>query len=158
MGLNPTQKRIVEQLIRQEEMVSELYGLFAKQFSEYASFWKELSLEEVRHAKLLKELKEAANKEQVLFDEGKLTINTLDVFLVRLDDVLQKAKKGEFTLLAALNCAADYEISLIEKDIFSHFDSSHKKFREVLQILQAETLKHVELVTNIQRSVAGIIQ
>jgi len=156
MCLNPIQNRIIDQLIRQEEMISVLYEIFAKQFSQHASFWKELSLEEVRHARLLKELKEVANKEQVLFDEGKLSIITLDAFLVRLDGVLQKAKKGDFTLLAALNCAVDYETSLIEKNIFAHFDSTNSKFKEVLQILQAETQKHVEKVTNIQRSVVEI--
>jgi hypothetical protein len=53
-----------------------------------------LSLAEVRHAKLLKKLKEAAYIDQISFDEGNLTKTTLNAYLIRLDDLLQKAKKG----------------------------------------------------------------
>jgi hypothetical protein len=115
-----------------------------------------LSLAEVRHAKLLKKLKEAAYIDQISFDEGNLTKTTLNAYLIRLDDLLQKAKKGEFTLQAALSCAADYESSLVEKKVFSLFDSSNKKSKEVLETLQYETEKHVEFIKNVQRSVSKI--
>jgi len=156
MVLSLDQKLIVDQLIHQEEMISELYEIFANQFVHHASFWKELSLAEVRHAKLLRNLKKAVDEEKILFDQGTVTLKTLDTFLSRLDGLLLKAKKEEFTLQTALSCAVDYETSLVEKNVFSLFDSPHKKFKEILQILQSETEKHVDRIKNTQRSVAKI--
>ena len=154
MALHPDQSELLEQLISQEEMISRLYEIFSKQFPQHASFWKELSLAEVRHAKLLKQLQEAVKKEQVIFDSGNITTKTLSFYLTRLEEVLQKAKAGEFTLQTALVCAVDYESSLVEKKIFSLFDSPHTKTIEVLNILQSETEEHVEFIKNIQRAVS----
>jgi len=156
MPLSPTQIKIFDQLIHQEMAISELYDVFSKQFPEHASFWKELSLAEIRHAKLLKDLKEATNRDQFSFDEGKLSVTTLNAYLNRLDAVLRKAKNGDFTLKTALSCAVDYESSLVERKVFSLFGSSNKKFNEVLEILQSETEKHVDFIKNVQRSVSKI--
>ena len=154
MALTPAQSQIFDQLVVQEEKIAELYEIFSTQFPEHASFWKELSLAEVRHAKLLKKLKEATQKEQAIFDEGSITLITLDAYLVRLDEVVQKAKTGEFTLQSALSCAVDYESSLVERKVFSFFDSPNEKFRQVLETLQSETEEHVQFIKKIQRSVS----
>ena len=156
MVLNPTQNHILDKLILQEELIAELYDIFSSQFPQHASFWKELSLAEVRHAKLLRKLKDATQKEQVSFDEGNVTLITLNAYLDRLDEVLQKANKGEFSLQTALSCAVDYESSLVERKIFSFFDSAHGKFKETLGILLSETEEHVEYIKRIQRSVSKI--
>ena len=156
MVLNPTQNQILDKLILQEELIAELYDIFSSQFPQHASFWKELSLAEVRHAKLLRKLKDATQKEQVSFDEGSVTLITLNAYLDRLDEVLQKANKGEFSLQTALSCAVDYESSLVERKIFSFFDSAPGKFKETLGILQSETEEHVEYIKRIQRSVSKI--
>lgn len=154
MALNPAQNQIFDLLVHQEEMISELYDIFSKQFPEHASFWKELSLAETRHAELLSKFRESTTKEQITFDEGKITITTLNAYLVRLNEVLDKAKKGQFTIQTALSCAVDYESSLVEKKIFSLFDSPDDRVKKVLGILQEETEKHVEYIKNIQRSVS----
>ena len=154
MAPNPAKNEIFNLLVHQEEMISELYDIFSKQFPEHASFWKELSLAETRHAELLNKFRESSIQEQTVFDEGKITITTLNAYLVRLNEVLDKAKKGEFTIQTALSCAVDYESSLVEKKVFSLFDSPDDKVKKVLEILQEETEMHVEYIKNIQRSVS----
>ncbi len=146
MGLKPFQEKILQQLIQQENMLSELYEIFAVQFSSHEKFWKKLSLEEKRHSKLLEKLYTAATTEKISFDEGKIKAITLNAFLSRLGDIIKKAKNHEYTLSAALTCAVDYETSLIEKNIFTHFDSLNKKVKDTLKILQSETLNHVDQV------------
>jgi len=146
MGLKPFQEKILQQLIQQENMLSELYEVFAKQFPAHEKFWKHLSMEETRHAKLLEKLYAAATTEKIFFDEGKIKTFTLNAFLSRLGDIVKKAKNHEYTLSAALTCAVDYETSLIEKSIFTHFDSLNDKVKGTLKILQSETLNHVDRV------------
>ena len=156
MVLSLSQNEIFDKLIRQEELIGELYALFSSQFPQHASFWKELSLAEVRHAKLLRKLKDASQKAQISFDESNITIITLNAYLDRLGEVLEKARKGEFSLQTALSCAVDYDSSLVERKIFTFFDSTNEKHREVLGTLQSETEEHVEYIKRIQRSVSKI--
>ena len=102
MDLKPFQEKIIEQMIIQETMLSELYEYFSKQFPKYKKFWLEISSEEERHAKLLQKLLNAAQKGHIVFSEGKIKTYTLDAFIKRLDDLLKKAKNNEFTLKSAL--------------------------------------------------------
>ncbi len=62
MGLDPAQNKIVELLILQEQKISELYALFARQFPQQEAFWENLSIEEKKHAQWLEKLFEAAQE------------------------------------------------------------------------------------------------
>ena len=152
MGLKPFQEKIIEQLIKQEKLLSEMYGHFAEQFPQHQQFWKNLSKEEERHAKLLQKLRDASKKNILFFDEGGIKTYTINAFITRLEEILEKVKNQNFTLPMALTYAMDYETSLIEKNIFSHFDSLHDKAKKTLKILQSETLNHVESVRKVQLS------
>jgi len=155
MSVKPYQEKILEQMIRQEKLLSRLYALFSKQFPQHQSFWLELAQEEARHAQLIMKLFEAAKKGIVFFDEGKTKTGTLSVFLSRLEGILQKAERGEFTISSALIFTADYESSLIEKNVFSRFDSLSDKAKDTLKILQSETIKHVERVKTVQKALVS---
>lgn len=144
MSLKPFQVKILEQMIIQERTLSKLYALFADQFPEHKDFLTKMSSEEERHAKLIEKLLEAAEKGIIFFDEGKVKTYTLNIFLSRLEELVEKAERGEFTPITAFACAVDYESSLIEKKVFSHFDSLSEKSKGTLKILQSETMGHVE--------------
>ena len=153
MELKAHQEKIIKQLITQEEMLSKLYGHFAQQFPEYSKFWNQLSKEENRHARLIQKLLDAAKKGKIIFDEGKITTYTLNAFISRLEQILQKAIKGEYDIKRALACAMDYENSLIEKNIFTHFDSLSDKVKSTLKILHSETTDHIESIRRVQQTV-----
>jgi hypothetical protein len=52
----------------------------------------------------------------------------------------------------------DYESSLIEKNIFSHFNSPLEEIDEILKKIQNETENHVESIKKVQIFVKGINQ
>lgn len=153
MELKPHQEKIIKQLITQEKMLSNLYTIFSKQFPEYSKIWEKLSKEEQRHARLIQKLFDAAKRGKIFFDEGKMKTFTLEAFISRMEGILQKAENGEFTMETALVCAVDYENSLIEKNIFTHFDSLSDKVKGTLKILQSETIEHVGFIKEIQKTV-----
>ncbi len=152
MSLKPFQEKILEQLITQEKTLSKLYALFSEQFLQHKDFFTKMSMEEDRHAKLIEKLLEAAEKGIIFFDEGKIKTYTLTAFLSRLEELVEKAERGEFTPVTAFACAVDYESSLIEKKVFSHFDSLNEKSKGTLKILQSETLNHIERFRNAQKA------
>lgn len=152
MAIESYQEKILAQLIEQESLLSKLYGLFARQFPEQGEFWTKLSREEERHARLIEKLRDAAQKGTVHFDEGKIKTYTLTAFIGQLYKVVEKAERGEFTLSSAFAYAVDYESALIEKNVFTRFDSLHEKIKGTLGILQSETLKHVDRIRAAQKS------
>lgn len=156
MGLKVYQEKIIQQLIDQEKMLSELYAVFAGQFPKNEKFFMFLSREEDRHARMIEKLCEAVKGDRVIFDEGKMKTYTLDAFVKRLQGIVAKAKNKEYDLTSALVCAADYESSLIEKNIFTHFESTSEKVNSTLKMLQSETLNHVDRVLNALKKVRGI--
>jgi len=151
MSLKPFQEKILRQLIQQETLLSKLYALFSKQFPQQKEFWEKLSKEEERHSKLIEKLFEAAKSDLVFFNEGKTKTYTLEVFIKRLEGIIEKAENGEFNPPSALSCAVDYESSLIEKNVFYLFDSLSDKAKGTIKILQTETLKHVERIKREQK-------
>jgi len=61
--------------------------------------------------------------------------NTLTAFITRLEGLIEKAERGEFDLSSAFAYAVDYESSLIEKNVFSRFDSLSAKAKGTLKML-----------------------
>lgn len=148
MGIKPYQDKIIRQMIEQERLVSELYAMFAKDFPEYSDFWNELSEEEKKHAELIEKLGEAEKKGLVLFDEGKTRTYTLTTFIDHIEKQIQRARDKEFTIGAALSCANDIEQSLIEKEVFTRFDSVAEKAGVILNRLREDTKIHSEKLKN----------
>ena len=155
MGIEPYQAKIIQQMVTQEKLLSKMYALFAQQFPEYAEFWGKLSKEEEAHSKLIEKLWEAEKKGLVFFDEGRVKTDTLNLIIGRLEELVQKAEKRFFDLPSAFAIAVDYESGLIEKKIFTHFDSLNDKIKGRLKILQDETLKHVERIRHMQKEVGA---
>ncbi|MFC1859010.1 ferritin family protein [Thermodesulfobacteriota bacterium] len=152
MSLKPFQEKILKQLIHQEVLLSRLYTLFSRQFPQQKEFWGKLSKEEERHAKLIEKLLEATKTGLIFFNEGKTKTYTLNAFITRLEGIIEKAESGEFDLSSAFAYAVDYESSLIEKNVFSYFDSLSDKAKGTLKILQSETVKHVERIRHAQKA------
>jgi Rubrerythrin len=153
MSLKPFQEKILQQLINQEVLLSRLYSIFSKQFPQCKEFWEKLSKEEERHAKLIEKLFEATKTGSIFFDEGKIKTYTLTAFITRLESIIEKAERGEIKYHSAFTYAVDYESSLIEKNVFSHFDSLSNKLKGTLKILQTETINHVERIKNERKAV-----
>ena len=151
MSLKPYQEKIIQQMVTQENLLSRLYALFAQQFPEFAEFWGILSKEEETHSKLIEKLWEIEKKGLVFFDEGRVKTNTLNLLIGRLEEIVGKAEKRGFDLPAAFACAVDYESALIEKEVFTRFDSLNKNIKGSLKRLQDETLKHVERIRHMQK-------
>lgn len=145
------QKKVLHQYRLQETLLSRLYSVFARLFPEHKAFWEKLSLEEDKHARLIEKLSQATQKGLVLFDEGKIKTFALETFLKRLEMLIAKAEKKEINALQAFTLAADFETSLIEKNVFTRFEALTEKGKNVLWSLNSETLDHIERVKKMQK-------
>ena len=144
--LEPYQKKIIELFIKQEMLLSRLYGIFAKHFPKEKNFWADLSGDEKKHAKWLKQLFEAEKKGLVLFDEGRVKTHALNTFIQYLEKKINIAEQGGVTLKEAAVLSLDLERALLEKNAFSHFDGLSKNAEGILNQLMVETGNHIARV------------
>jgi len=144
--LKTYQKDIFKLMIKQESLMAKLYTLFAEQFPEHGEVWNELVKEEKKHAGWLKQLYEAEEKGIVLFDEGKVKTYTMKAYIEYLEQIIVRAENNELTLAQAITYTLDFERSLIEKNIFTHFDSTSEKAKSVLKRLTVDIESHIKRV------------
>ncbi|MFW6011900.1 MAG: ferritin family protein [Desulfosalsimonas sp.] len=148
--LKSSQKEVLELMIKQESLLAKLYGLFAEQFPEHREVWKELNREEENHANWLRQLYDAGEKSIILFNDVRVKTPALRTYVAHLGHLIERAEKKELTLDRAVAYTLDFEKSLIEKNVFSHFDSASEKARSVLNRLRSETENHIKRIQAIK--------
>ena len=95
--LEPYQKKIIELFIKQEMLLSRLYGIFARNFPKEKNFGAALSGDEKKHANWLKQLFDAEKKGRVLFGEGRVKTHALNTFVQYLEEKISIAEQGVLT-------------------------------------------------------------
>ncbi len=149
--LTDNQKKISQLLIEQEAILAKLYSVFAEKFPEHNVFWKKLAKEERQHASWVKQIFNAVEKGAVLFDEGKIKINTLGILIKGIEDTISKAQKGEIDVIRAIVITADLERSLIEKNVFSCFKGVSVKSQKIINFLCESTKEHLSETEKLRR-------
>ncbi|MDK9705577.1 MAG: hypothetical protein OEL83_00885 [Desulforhopalus sp.] len=148
--MDTNEKNIINLLVWQELLLANLYRLFAKQFPQYCQFFEDLSGDEQKHASWLKQLADSGERGFIVFTEGKVKTQDIDAYNNYLEKVILKTENGELTLAEAVRYAGEMERSLIERDVFSHFDSTSTKAKEILEKLVLETRRHINKIESIQ--------
>jgi len=151
--LDADQKEVIALFYKQEMLLARLYQIFAGEFPEYGAFWKDLAGEEITHAEWVKQLYQAGRKGSVGFREGKIKSPALKTYIGHLEKAIEKAEQGGFKLKSAMAYTLDYEKSLIERNTFTHFESTEESWQETMRRLQKETQKHVQRVMNMIKKV-----
>lgn len=144
--LKEYQEKIIALLIKQEELMAELYDKFGTRFPAQKDFWQKLAKEERKHASWLEQLYDAAQKSVLLFEEGKVKNYAMDIFIQWVESIIAKVDAGEVTEKQAFFLSLDLERSLIEKSIFCHFEGVTDKAKKILEFLTTQTEGHVQLV------------
>ncbi len=144
--LKDYQEKIIALLIKQEVVMATLYDKFAERFPAQKDFWQKLAKEERKHAAWLEQLYDAIQKSVVLFEEGKVKYYAMDTFIEWVEGAIAKVDAGEINEQQAFFLSRDMERSLIEKNVFSHFEGVSDKAKGVLKFLVDQTEGHVQLV------------
>jgi hypothetical protein len=82
----------------------------------------------------------------VLFEDGKVKCYAIGTFIQWVEDTIAKLNAGEVSEQQAFFLSLDMERSLIEKNVFAHFEGVSDKAKGVLQFLVAQTEDHVQLI------------
>lgn len=138
----------LQALILHESTFGTLYGVFSEIFPARAQFWRALAVEEQRHAEMLGELGSDPAINHWLLDESGLRSRALVSSIEYVESQIDRARKGDFTLLQALSVARDLESALIEEQFARMVQSPHIVATPVLMELANQTEWHLRLLTD----------
>jgi len=139
------QIRILMLMFDLEKLLGDIYAVFKDQFPSHAALWETLMKEEYEHADAVRSLYRMTYEKQVLFNEGTIKAEGIQSVIDYLKPVLENSTKGKYSAEKAVYIAYDIEKSLVEKDIFKHFDVS-PKFEVLLFHLLEGSRQHFALI------------
>ena len=151
MGTIENQIKIMEMLAINEEAVSQLYRAYAEKFPEHKDFWVSISLEEIDHARWIREIESRIKEGKAYFDDSRIKLESVKVSIDYVNGQIAKAKTQPMMPRAALFIAADLENSIIESKWFNACESDSLEFKRLVFDLDQATTRHREELQKIMR-------
>jgi len=144
MDLTQYQSTLLEMLATHEELISNLYKIYAGKIISHNDFWSKIAAEEIEHAQWIRNLQEKIKENLVLFKEGRFSKWVVQSSLDYTQKKIIEAQNNPITAVEALNTALERERSMIESKVFEIFKSDAKELEIVLAALSAGTQDHIE--------------
>jgi hypothetical protein len=149
------QTTVIDLMKKFELVVGDLYNVFAEKFPESSDFWNKLFKEEQTHAYWLETLSLHSSSGKIYFNEGRFNLAPINESIEHVSGIIEKAKRGEMTLLEALAAANDTEQGMIERKYFEVFEGDSAEFKKTLFQLRKETMEHAARVSDFFNKVKG---
>jgi len=127
-----------------EGKIAELYTIYAAAFPEQKKMWKDLAIDEIKHAKILYDLhKRFGNdgKFYTIVTDGLQIINYVGDFI---NQSLVEARTKKLTNNQAVATAMRLELSMIEKKSFDVVFTEDETIKSALDKLNRETAIHFQ--------------
>lgn len=143
MGLSPAQVKVLDLLIRHEELTSQLYGMYAMKLSRNHAFWYAFALEKKEGAELLRTLTvmafEGAGFDETRFDMDGLQ-RRLDTARARLNEVESKTLYP----FIAVSTALEMESAMIDHHLFEPGDGEAGEVKAAMEMIKGKAKARVE--------------
>lgn len=133
------ERSIIDLFEDNELKISILYNLYSKKIPEHQKFWKNISDEEVIHAR---EIARNFQKEKESFKENKFTRGVVSYVSGYVEEKIEEAKKTNLSHADAINIALRIEQSMLEKKCFDMFIPTDITVKKVMERLNKDTERH----------------
>ena len=138
---------VVRLLAENEQLIANLYAVYAERFPEHADFWSGLAAEERDHARWLRELGSRVEEGTIFVNEDRFRREPIRVFREYLEGELRQ--EGPMPLARALSIALSTEQALIERRFFEVFETDAAELKHILHDLASATEEHVKKVRDL---------
>ena len=145
--MDENQKKIIDLFIDQELFIAALYERFSGSFPEHRDFWLTMAGEERAHAGWIQQLLSGEISDKVYFAEGKSRINTAQTYIEYIRGIISNVDRNAVDMLKALAISKDLETSLMERNMFKHFESDSSEVKKVFGYLEEQQALHCERIT-----------
>ncbi|PPD58470.1 hypothetical protein [Dehalogenimonas etheniformans] len=135
--------KLIESLAQNEELIGQLYQVYADRLLIRKQFWQSLAVEEKMHAGWLRQLGQMQGDVKV---SHRFSIAAVSTYSAYVQKEIELALSGVVQDRQALVTSLYIEESLIEKRFFDAFSGEGQSFKEVLSQLVAETKNHISKI------------
>ena len=153
--MNKEKEQILLHLIKVESALARLYAKFSesKNFTPpVKKFWATIAREEELHADTLDKARQAVNEKSINVSVD-IQIETLKVFVSKVNDILQKASAEDLTESEAYSLGATIEVELDESGFTKTIQTTDEKLNKLLKMLENDTKKHRVMLVNFSRGI-----
>jgi hypothetical protein len=144
MSILENQVRIMEMLAANEEAVSRLYRVYADKFAEHKNFWAGLSMEELDHARWIREMQARIKDGFGYFDEKRISMDSIKLSIDNINGQTAKAQAQTMMATEAFFIANDIENAMIESNWFQACKGDSLEFKRLVFDLDQATTRHRE--------------
>jgi hypothetical protein len=148
----------LDMLIRHETTIKQLYEIFADVFPEHKAFWQGLAEEEQKHSDCLHGLSSNESLKKWFMNDGQFQQLAFGSALEYMERQIERVRKANIGMLAALSIAGDIEEALIEKQFIRLNISGPTEIKNVMKVLVADTQRHRKIIAEKLTFHKGAIQ
>lgn len=149
MILEKEQIIVLEALAKNEELLNELYNLYAGKFPDFREFWLEIAKDELEHASWIRALYSKIKEGSLSFSKDRLKKEAIEAYSKYVKDEINSISKEKISLKEALLTTLEVEKALIEREYFKVFDTDLLTLRQVLLNLDFATHEHIKRVEKV---------
>jgi rubrerythrin len=146
MSLQKAGTQAIEGLVRIEETLFEIYGLFAERFPAHREMWSRLAGEEQSHAEWIRDLFGKVEQGSLNLREDSFRMEGIQTFLDYANERLEEAKSAKLPFLHALDMALDLESGLLEREFFRIFEADSEALEQAFEDMQRQIRDHTERI------------
>ena len=144
MGTIENQIKMMEMLATNEEAVSRLYRVYADKFAEHKNFWAGLSMDELDHARWIREMQAKIKDGMSYFDETRISMDSIKLSIDSINGQIAKAETHTMMPTEAFFIANNLENALIESNWFQVCKGDSLEFKRLVFDLDQATTRHRE--------------
>lgn len=130
-------QEVIRMFEQHEEIIAELYKLYAERHPEHHQFWMAIHKEEKHHAELARRLLAAVQEGRIRIPHDRFNLDAVRLSVDYVRNQLAFATRTPMPAITCLSMAKDIEQSALEKKFFQAFEGDPPALRETLQALAA---------------------
>jgi rubrerythrin len=146
--MSESEKVIVNRLKENELAMKDLYLVFSEKFATQEAFWRGIAEEEASHAAWIDTLYIKMGAGLIEFSEKRFPVEAVRANIENMKDLQVKAKKGELSLLEALEKSVHIEHGMLENRFFEVFKDDSPELKIILDALRVGTETHFHEMEN----------
>ncbi len=133
-------------LAEHEKAVSQLYLLYAEQFSDYQKFWSDLAEDKQKHAGWITSLNGGIYAGDITFKSDRFNLDNICSAIVYIHVQIDLTHRTEVSLMQAFATAVGIEETSLEKGFFEIFDGDAPQLQRILIEVRLSVADHCQKI------------
>jgi hypothetical protein len=129
-----------------ENLIGDLYEIYATLFPDMAAFWQSIVKEERKHAKLLISMTGLSRDGHIFYNLDMMDTKSIEQYVSVIKANITAARQDSLKPRDAIVTALSIEASVVEADFYKDVKSDAPEFQVIAHHLIKDTQRHADLI------------